>query len=224
VGKTFTWLKAIFIAEIVILGITTVLASVALTAYNHYQSVGTDSSYESYSSAVDSEQSFAILTIIPLIIGFITLIIWTRKAYEISSRAPVFQSDRKYSKGWTVGAWFIPVGNLFIPKRVISEIDHILTPTSDLVDATVRWQDRKNDYNGTIWWGLFIVANICDRMALSISDQTDPDGFLTATAYTQSTIIGIVSNLLTIMSLYFGLKYLGRITKNALSMSDRIVQ
>jgi hypothetical protein len=152
------------------------------------------------------------------------LIVWTRKAFEISSRAPIFQSDRKYSKGWSVGAWFIPVGNLFIPKRVISEIDHILTPTSDLVDARVRWQDRKNDYKGTIWWGFFIVANIFDRLALSISNETDSDGYLTATAYTQSTVIGIASNVLTITSLYFGLKYLGRITKNALLMSAQIAQ
>jgi hypothetical protein len=58
-----------------------------------------------------------------------------------------------YSPGWTVGAWFIPIGNLFIPYQMMVEIwkgsdPKSVDPSRPMVRpslALVRW-----------WWAFFI--------------------------------------------------------------------
>jgi hypothetical protein len=213
--KIFSWLKWTFIAQMVIYGVVELLTINTLNLYNQYLESGADFAYEEYLSANETSNSLGGFAALPLLVGFVLLIIWTNKAYRVSSQAPIFQSQRKYTKGWATGAWFIPVGNLFVPKRVISEIEQILMPEDPDVSQRTRWQDRDKHVSGTIWWGLFVTANLADRIWSSINRSASSDGTLTTSSYQQMMIVGILSNLATIVSLYFGIKYLGRITKNA---------
>ena len=213
--KIFTWLKWTFIAQMVIYGVVELFTIHSLNLYNQYLKIGTDFAYEEYLSANETSNALGGFAALPLLIGFVLLIVCTNKAYSISSQAPIFQSQRKYTKGWATGAWFIPVGNLFVPKRVISEIEQIIMPEEADASQRTRWQDRDKHVSGTIWWGLFVTANLADRIWSSISRSTSSDGTLTTSSYQQMMIVGILSNLATMVSLYFGIKYLGRITKNA---------
>lgn len=57
----------------------------------------------------------------PLFLGTAVLfIIWFHRAY---GNADIFNPGAvTRSRGWAIGAWFIPIGNLFIPYKMAKEM------------------------------------------------------------------------------------------------------
>jgi hypothetical protein len=175
-------------------------------------------SYETYSSIVDLDILLSTISIFPFISIYVLLIVWTRKAYKISEAASVNQFERKFSRRMSVGAWFIPISNLFAPKRVISEIEQILDVGADSDASGLSWQSRPIRTSGTWWWALWITTNLTDRFLFPLTLKTDAEGLLTADSLYQATAISGVSNVITIISLILGIGYLGHITRNAESV------
>jgi len=216
--RTFAVLRLTFIATAVALGglITTDL--LGMIAYQQHLDDGLESSYDTYSSIVALNDGLLVTYVIPLIAGFVALIVWTRKAFRISETVDVPQFERKYSRGMAVGGWFIPIGNLFVPKRVISEIEQITTIGADPEKSDFSFKSQPLLTIGTWWWGLWIASGLLDRAVLSITSETDSEGFLTSDAYYQSTSLSLVANVAAVVSIILGLNYLGKITRNAESI------
>ncbi|MER5515989.1 DUF4328 domain-containing protein [Streptomyces sp. NPDC002763] len=63
-----------------------------------------------------------------------------RNAQELSPEATV------PSPGWTIGAWFIPVVNLFAPRRCVLDIGHAGSPSWEKRDTTLV----------NLWWAAWI--------------------------------------------------------------------
>ena len=70
-----------------------------------------------------------------------TFILWLFRASR-NLRALGNQSV-EYSPGWAIGAWFIPIGNLFIPYQVTAEIWNRSHPANVQTRHAVRRRDSR---------------------------------------------------------------------------------
>lgn len=216
--RTFAVLRISFITTAIVLGGLIITDLLGMIAYQRHLDDGLESSYDTYSSIVALNDGLLVTYVIPLIAGFVALIVWTRKAFRISETVDVPQFERKYSRGMAVGGWFIPIGNLFVPKRVISEIEQITAIGADPEKSAFSFKSQPLLTIGTWWWGLWIASSLLDRAVLSITSETDSEGFLTSDAYYQSTSLSLVANVAAVVSIILGLNYLGKITRNAESI------
>jgi hypothetical protein len=218
VGRTFSLIRIAFVTSAVLCGGLILTGLLSVFSYRQHLEDGLEASYETYSSISALDSLLTTFSIFPFILIYVLLIVWTRKAYKISEAATVNQFERKFSRRMSVGAWFIPISNLFAPKRVISEIEQILDVGADSDASGLSWQSRPIRTSGTWWWALWITTNLTDRYLLPLTKETDAAGFTTVDSLYQFTALSGVSNVITIISLILGIGYLGHITRNAESV------
>jgi hypothetical protein len=86
--------------------------------------------------------------------------------------------------GWAIGAWFIPIGNLFLPWRIAMEIWEGTDP--ELNDLQARGETIRVPIFLHIWWLTWVAGNIADRVYSQMSVST-------VAAERTATIVLIVS-------------------------------
>ena len=214
-SRSFSMLRGIFVTLIVTSAALVVTGVLTALSYQSHLDDGAQESYDLYTSIVSLDSFFTTLSVIPLIAGFVALIVWTRRAYIVSEKAPITQSTRKYSRGMAVGSWFIPIGNLFLPKKVISEVERALTVGAENELRAGEWSQRRVKQGGTWWWALWVFSTFIDRALMRSLNETDAEGFLTDSAVFQSAWLSVASNAVTIASLVLGIGYLGHVTRLA---------
>lgn len=123
---------------------------------------------------------------------------WFHRAYG-NLEALGVQSLR-YGKGWAIGAWFIPILNLFRPKRIADDIWRASDPRRDPADGA-GWRDTKVPALFAWWWGIFILTGILENAAYrQDSAATDLDGLKLATiTYLVSNAVNVVGAVLAIL-------------------------
>lgn len=212
-GRTLSILRVLFIALIVVSALLVLTNLLTASAFSIHMGDGLQSSYDTYSLLVEVNRTLTLLALIISIGGGVCLIIWTRRAFIISESAPVVQATRKYSRGMAVAWWFIPIGNLFMPKKVISEIERSLKVAADTTEYSGDWKLRPVERKGTTWWVLFVLGALLGSG--SSSSETDAQGFLTNDAVYQNAIGSAISRAVIVVSLFFGISYLRQVTKLA---------
>jgi hypothetical protein len=110
----------------------------------------------SLQEAYDIEDAFAIAGIaylVSVVAGAVGFLIWFHRAYS-NVPATIGRSAR-FGRGWSIGAWFVPILNLWRPKQIANDIWRAGDPdaigsdrwTSSPVGQLVHW-----------WWALYLVA------------------------------------------------------------------
>jgi len=112
--------------------------------------------------------------------GGVLMIIWLFQAYGVAAqRGPAHTS---WSQGWTIGAWFIPFGNLVLPKLVVNELDLISHPDANPEPIGDRWKDSPMLQASHWWWGLTLVSGILFTAGYGIVlEQIDSFGLVERT-------------------------------------------
>jgi hypothetical protein len=106
--------------------------------------------------------SLALASIALYVVTAVLFVVWFRYAYQNVSRMGVY--GQRWSSGWAVGAWFVPLLNLVRPKQIANDTwrgsDPNLPMSSglSLVDPPLVF---------TIWWGLWILGFIVGRVSFS---------------------------------------------------------
>jgi len=99
----------------------------------------------------------SILTLAGLAAG-ILMIVWLFQAYGVARRRG--PTGTTWSQGWAIGAWFIPFGNLVIPKLVVNELDLMSHPDAGPEPIGDRWRDGPMLPASHWWWGLMLMSGI----------------------------------------------------------------
>ncbi len=123
--------------------------------------------------ANDGRQSaIGLGQIVALLITAILFLTWMHRVHK--NLPALGASQLKYSPGWAVGSWFVPIMNLFRPYQVMQEIwrcsdPHMLSVAgykANMVGGSslVGW-----------WWAFWILAGIAGqigfRVAMSAQDM-----------------------------------------------------
>ncbi|MBN2578466.1 MAG: DUF4328 domain-containing protein [Pirellulales bacterium] len=123
----------------------------------------------------------------------VTFLLWFFRAYK--NLLALGADGLEYSPGWAVGAFFVPILNLFYPYRIMKEIwrhsvpDLSVDPKNIKASSLVGW-----------WWGMFIFMNILAQisMRLNLAASQIQDFFLGSYTSIVSDLFSIIAALLAI--------------------------
>jgi hypothetical protein len=160
-GKWTAGLLTAYLALLVGLGVSAVLVWVFFES----------DSQSSYDNWTTWDSVYGVLYIISLVLTIpiaIMLIIWTYKAHKASDALQ--PGPRKWGRGWSIGAWFIPIANYILIPLVLAEIHKISSTERSGGKATGDWPRRSTPAGLIIWfvfyalggWLLLIGAELVD--------------------------------------------------------------
>ncbi|KOX06994.1 DUF4328 domain-containing protein [Streptomyces sp. NRRL B-3648] len=85
-----------------------------------------------------------------------TAVVYLCWLWRIRVNAEVFDASRHSMKrGWTIGAWFCPVVNLWFPRRIVA----------DSWDASAPWGSRSGHSPVNAWWTVWLAGLLVGRFA-----------------------------------------------------------
>lgn len=108
----------------------------------------------------------AIVLILVMIFTIISFSFWKYRAYE--NLPALGAREVRYSPGWAVGFYFIPILNLFRPCQAMFDIWR----GSDPAQVPPAGRPASASLVGW-WWGLWIVAGMVDRAESRVSLRAD---------------------------------------------------
>ena len=85
---------------------------------------------------------FVYLMTLAIVLFLVWLARARRNAQELSPRASV------PSGGWTIGAWFIPVVNFFVPRQLVLDIGRA---------SSASWEQKRGTTLVNLWWTAWIT-------------------------------------------------------------------
>jgi hypothetical protein len=85
---------------------------------------------------------------------------WVHRASENARRLGAV--DMEFTPGWTIGGYFVPIGNLAIPYLVVKEIWNASASPTD-------WRSLRGHPIVRWWWGLFLAWSVVGWVALIAS-------------------------------------------------------
>lgn len=157
------WLQVLLYIAAGAVGISALFMPSAVSSAEDYMNSSMGSSFESkalndWVSAEDSYTTFFGLYSLVAIPVFILLIIFSFKAYK--STQSLWMGPRKWSRGWTVGGWFIPLANFIIVPKVLIETDRIASAPRNSGQVSDGWQGLKANSMLIWWWALYGVGTV----------------------------------------------------------------
>lgn len=149
-----------------------------------------------------------IIILLTSLFGFLVFVVtvilfamWIHRAYR---NVMVLNNDKlKYSPGWAVGWYFIPIAHLFMPFLVMREIWKGSSPDVDLGDKHA-WQKERGSALLGFWWGVWIFHILMSNVAHQVYWEAETfDQYITANGfYIFSNIIGIILTILAFFVVY----------------------
>ena len=151
----------------------------------------------------DTRQAIVGLTQMAVLI--ITAIFFLKFIYRANYNArQLGATNMRFSPGWSVGWYFIPIANLWKPYQAMSEI----------------WRASKNPQNPEaesvpsllpLWWFAWIVSNILGRASFKLAFAKDISSLITG------SIVSIISDAFEIPVCFIGLALIGGIYQMQMS-------
>ncbi|MFJ5302307.1 DUF4328 domain-containing protein [Streptomyces sp. NPDC088350] len=92
-------------------------------------------------------------------LAIVLFLVWLararRNAQELSPGAPL------PSRGWTIGAWFIPVVNLLVPRGILLAVGRA---------GSASWDERRDTTLVNLWW----AAWVAHALVIVVTNQVAP--------------------------------------------------
>ncbi|MFC7263986.1 DUF4328 domain-containing protein [Streptomyces lutosisoli] len=98
---------------------------------------------------------FVYLMTLAIVLFLVWLVQSRRNAQELSPQASV------PTRGWTIGAWFIPVVHFFVPRQLVLGIGRAISAS---------WEEKRDTTLVNLWW----VAWITHALVLVAASRVAP--------------------------------------------------
>jgi hypothetical protein len=142
----------------------------------------------------------AVLALLAAATVFLTWLWRTRVNAERLCRA-----QHRLSRGWTIGAWFVPVVNLWFPRQVVDDIWRTSRP--GVPEDTYRVDGLEPSPLVRVWW-YTMIANVLVILAL----RAETRGDVTLDVLKAAAVYGTVSTLLLLVGATLLSQVIRRIT------------
>ena len=86
----------------------------------------------------------------------IVFLVWIHRAHR--NLPSLHAADLRFTPGWAVGWFFVPIMSLFRPYQVASEIWRASEAKEDTTDGT-SWKSVATSPIVGWWWALFLISN-----------------------------------------------------------------
>jgi hypothetical protein len=157
------------------------------SGYAEYRLLGSDYTIEEADANDLRQGAIGVVQFLLLIAAAVYFIRWFKLAYE---NVEPLGGTRRYGKGWAIGAWFVPILNLWRPKQI----------ANDIWRTSERVEEASFSSLLTLWWLLFLAANWVSNAALrlSFSGETPEELQAGTAAYLVADSLDFVAALLAI--------------------------
>ena len=97
-------------------------------------------------------------------------IIWFRRLYR--NLPALGARNLRFKPGWAVGAWFVPILNLFRPVQITYDIWKASEP--DMSEAPdTPWRTQRNPALIGFWWAAWVISNWTAQIAFRLDGNSD---------------------------------------------------
>lgn len=152
-------------------------------------------------AAQASDRNMMIMGALQLVVGIASVILWFVWVFRSNKLARALgASSMKYSPGWSVGWFFVPIMNLFKPYFAMKEI-YLATMDPKSFDTEQEVEDQPESLNILkLWWLVYLVDSWLGRFAFRQTMRADTiDELIAANSWmTASDAVTIVGSLATI--------------------------
>jgi hypothetical protein len=97
-----------------------------------------------------------------LVTAIVFFIRWFHAAYK--NLVPLGQPNLRFKPGWAIGAWFVPILNLWRPKQIANDIWRGSEPNAPAFQGDA-WKTAAIPVVLTAWWVLWIAATYVGNLA-----------------------------------------------------------
>ena len=121
----------------------------------------------------------------------VLVIIWLWRAYtniDVLGAGP-----KRYGRGFTIGAWFIPIGSFFMPKQLINDTWRAADPRAP---GNHMWTKLPIARISSVWWVLFMVTGVTAWAGWTDSSSTPEELSQANSAEMVSAVITLVAAIL----------------------------
>lgn len=135
----------------------TLLQDIADGAYANVS----DAEFYAVADANDSRQ--AIVGLLYLAIYLVTVVVFLMWQYRVRKNADdIGTTGLRFSPGWVVGWWFVPIMNFFRPYQMMKELWQ-----SNYHNVYEHSESRNLEVSGLLgwWWGLFLIGGFFGNIA-----------------------------------------------------------
>ncbi|WP_017445891.1 DUF4328 domain-containing protein [Gayadomonas joobiniege] len=166
-SRLTTLVKYALYAQIIIYSISFVSNLFEYQLLSSYQD-GTYTSYEEAAAAGDANDlRQGIIVYVYLAIFVVSGFLILRWIYFANYNVrKLGASDLKFSPGWSIGFYFIPILNLWKPYQAMKEIWRASHHPND-------WQSKEGTSLLVVWWAIWIISNTIDRFVFRKSLNAD---------------------------------------------------
>ncbi|MGH2819592.1 MAG: DUF4328 domain-containing protein [Actinomycetota bacterium] len=147
----------------------------------------------------------AILFGVGTLVGGILFIVWMHRTH--SNLPALGARGLRFTPGWAIGGWFVPILNLWRPKQIADEIYAASNPHAP-AEMGVSW--RQNGPRVVVlWWATWLTGGLLGQVASSMMGA-DPSGF---GAYRTGLLLDAVSNVVLVAAGYFAITFVREVTE-----------
>ncbi len=121
-------------------------------------------------SAADASDTWTLAAAATWIIIAVAVITWSYQVRRASES--LWHGERRWSRGWAVGGFFVPFANFVIPKLALNESEKIALHTRSAGRVDLGWTDRRPLVEGTLWWVGTIISGLLSRLTTNLSEES----------------------------------------------------
>jgi hypothetical protein len=160
-------------------------------------------------SALASFYGFAFAVQLTTVIAFLR---WLAPAYRA---LPSFGATPRFTPGWALGAWFVPILNLWRPKQIVNDVWRASDPEAAPPRAPADWPQRPVPALFAWWWAAWLVASLVAARAALFSTQSK-----SAPALERAASLMVASDVLDAVAAVLAILVVRRITARWLARAQ----
>jgi hypothetical protein len=140
----------------------------------------------------------------------VVFLMWLYRSYQNLPAFGHWRAGVKFSPGWAVGSFFVPIVNLGVPYQAVKELWRKSEPASSLT-----FGESGPPSFFPLWWGLWIVSNIVSQISFRMSLEQKAPADIT-------NIVAIASDLLDIPAALLALAVVRSIDRRQTEASKQV--
>lgn len=147
-------------------------------------------------SSDDRQAVLGLLGLAVVIAAAVFFIRWFHAAY--ANLTALGREDLRFGTGWAIGAWFVPLLNLWRPKQIANDIWRGSNP--NVPSQPAPWKEAGVPTFLELWWGAWIIADV-GQIAMRVWFESETAEELRTAAYADIgfLVIDVVAATLAIV-------------------------
>ncbi|MFM8562970.1 MAG: DUF4328 domain-containing protein [Acidimicrobiia bacterium] len=154
---------------------------------NEFLDTFDDSALEDFMNRADAYDTIDSVFAISMLATFVLLIIFSFRSYKAGQS--LWNGNRKWSRGFSVGGWFIPFANAYIPASLLIETDKISRGSRANGHVDESWRNLSRNNQFVVWFVLYAVGIVLASRISSLDANVDD-----LEEISNSLVLGAVGN------------------------------